>query len=174
VGSLVATEESNLGGELPNTAHETVSVPPSHFFIWILSIVGSFGTRGGTRTHTNITVQGILSPPRLPLRHPSIYFKEQYKDTNQFSHWQIFFCSRGGNWTHDLDCIRILLSPTELPDYVSPPWDYRWVVISVCFLSNNLQGIPNEKSQDYDGGDSHHPLLQRCPTNAVDILRNHS
>src|SRR6516225_1452319 len=28
------------------------------------------GTRGGGRTHTTLERQGILSPPRMPFRHP--------------------------------------------------------------------------------------------------------
>ncbi len=30
------------------------------------------GTRGGGRTHTSRKGQGILSPPRMPFRHPGI------------------------------------------------------------------------------------------------------
>ena len=37
-----------------------------------LSLQGSIRTRDGTRTHTNISVQRILSPSCLPFHHPSI------------------------------------------------------------------------------------------------------
>ncbi len=65
-----------------------------------------------------------------------------------------------------------MLATTPM-DQVSPPEITMSSHIGF-FLSKNLLGIPYEKSQDYDGGDSHHPLFQRCPTRAVDILRNHS
>lgn len=38
--SLVAIEESNLGGELPNTSHENVSVPPSHYILLLKLPIG--------------------------------------------------------------------------------------------------------------------------------------
>ena len=42
-----------------------------------------FGARGGGRTHTSRKGQGILSPPRMPFRHPgsagvNLYYQKSY------------------------------------------------------------------------------------------------
>ena len=108
-----------------------------------------------------------IPPPRRLFQRTIQRYESIFTLTN------LFFCSRGGNWTHDLDCIRILLSPTELPDYVSPLWDSKWVDISVFFLSINLRVIPLKISQHYWEEVCRSPLFPRCPTRAVDILRTY-
>lgn len=56
---------------VPKTSASTVP-PPGHFY---------FCTEGGIRTHTDPAVQGILSPPRLPLRHLGINASHYFKPT---------------------------------------------------------------------------------------------
>ena len=43
---FVAIEESNLGGELPNTSHENVSVPPSQYILLLKLPIGAAASEG--------------------------------------------------------------------------------------------------------------------------------
>ena len=55
----------------------------------------------------------------------------------------------------------------------SPPWDSKWVDISVFYFLKTCWSYPL-KTSNTTGRDCVSPFIPRCPTLAVDILRNHS
>ena len=55
----------------------------------------------------------------------------------------------------------------------SPPWDSKWVDISVFYFLKTCWSYPL-KTSNTTGRDCVSPFIPRCPTRAVDILRNHS
>ena len=66
-------------------------LPRSGMFVfYLLNLFRVFCSRGGTRTRTDISVQGILSPPWLPLHPSAIYHFLQYKYNKKFWNFQIF------------------------------------------------------------------------------------
>ena len=55
----------------------------------------------------------------------------------------------------------------------SPPWDSKWVDLSVFYFLKTCWSYPL-KTSNTTGRDCVSPFIPRCPTRAVDILRNHS
>ena len=67
--------------------HQSVRITEKHYAPWVRSrqdqleadlesadedSIRNDGARGGGRTHTSRKGQGILSPPRMPFRHPGV------------------------------------------------------------------------------------------------------
>ena len=119
-----------------------------------------FCTPCRSRTYTSLR-QWFLRPPWLPIPAKGYLILQRRWDSNSRDSFP-----SGAFQEH---CTKPLCDSSMFPTLRLRMSSH----IGFLFLKN-LLGIPVKNSQDYDGGDSHHPLFQRCPTRAVDILRNHS
>jgi hypothetical protein len=114
-----------------------------------------------------------IPPTKRPNRNPFQYFSFFIN---------LFFVARTRFELVQLVCLleqvipmvatHTLRLPISPPDYVSPPWDYWWVDISVFYFLKTCWSYPL-KTSNTTGRECVYPFIPRCPTRAVDILRNH-